>query len=148
MDPAVASIIASGAVAVFAILGPILSSLVADSLKWRRETKAGSKDKIEAAASDLLKALAPFRSGDAEAARKMRYAQVYSEMLAAFYAWEQAISPFCSDDERGRIFHLRSALENSRKPDDLFAEVQRVADFVLNITRQATKGIDAPFWES
>ncbi len=69
MDVALASIIASGVVALAAILAPIVSSLVADSLKWRRESKAARKAKIETAAADLFASLAPWPSGNVEAAK-------------------------------------------------------------------------------
>lgn len=89
MDPAVIAVITSGVIALVALLAPIISTLVADSLKWQREQKAAEEDTIATATTDLLALLAIFRSGQVLAASGQSEKKVYSNLLARYYAWEQ-----------------------------------------------------------
>ena len=137
MDPAVIAVIASGFVAVVAIVAPILTTLIADSLKWRREQRATEAKSMAKSTIEVLDALASYRSGDIKSATQTSIAMAYSDLLSKFYTWELAILASSGKVERQKVSELRRELEASDYRS-LYGDAPKFADKIIEIARSAS----------
>jgi glutamine synthetase adenylyltransferase len=137
MDPAVAAVVASGVVAVTAIIAPIITTLLADSLKWRRERKAAEVAALTIATTKVLDTLADHRSGQVREATGKTARAVYSDLLGEFYAWEMAILTSGQDVDRQRLKDLRREIEGTAY-NSVYSLAPKLADEIIQITRTAS----------
>lgn len=103
--------IVTGAVAVSAVLLAPLLTLWIDSIQWRRQAKSGQAEKVEAAARDLLAAIAEYQAGPDGYPNRSRE-QVYADLLARGYWWDLSVSPFCDKEALGRVWAVRAILSD------------------------------------
>lgn len=111
MDIALVAVIVTGAVAVSAVLLAPLLTLWIDSIQWRRQAKSGQAEKVEAAARDLLAAIAEYHAGPDGYPNRSRE-QVYADLLARGYWWDLSVSPFCDKEALGRVWAVRAILSD------------------------------------
>ena len=143
LDPSAISVVASGCVAVAAILAPLLVAFFSDWVKWARERKATQADKIDQAADRLLGAITPFMTGsitNAEAATQHNWAQVYVDLQSKYYTWERSLWPHCKGAERVRLEELRNEFE-TLKPADFLGSAARMANTILALTHSVSERV-------
>jgi hypothetical protein len=136
MDAAVVSVIASAIVAVAALLIPLLTALVGDSLKWRQERRLAREEKLEKSTLELLNRLADFWTGDPSYASAARQDKSYHDVLNRFYSWETAIWSFCKEAERQQVTQLRSRIIQTPIRELDPATATEYADEILTLARQ------------
>jgi hypothetical protein len=133
----VISVVSLALVAIACILAPFITSLINDSLKWKREANAAEMQKIDEKTVDLLEILSQFRSGNIVQATSQRPAEeTYSKILGRYYAWERVIWARCKEADRVRAKELRSRFENGNFKS-LFDGGPMIANEILALTHIA-----------
>jgi hypothetical protein len=134
------AVISLAFVATASILAPFLSSLVNDSIKWKREANAAEMQKIDEKTVELLEYLSHFRSGNVVQAVGRPAEETYSKILSKYYSWERVIWARCKDADRERAKQLRSQFENGNF-QTLFDGGPLIANEILALAHKASERV-------
>jgi hypothetical protein len=134
------SVISLAIVAIASILAPFLTSLINDSIKWKREANAAEMQKIDDRTVELLESLSKFRSGNIVVATGRPAEEAYSKVLSQYYAWERVIWFRCKDADRERAKQLRTSFENGNFKT-LFESGPMIANEILALAYKASERI-------
>lgn len=143
VDPALASVVASGCVAIAATLAPVFVTLVSQWLKWRHERRLNEAQQLDQATQNLFKMLTPYMTGSVDASHAAAgrgWARLYADLRSEYYAWERAIWPHCSKDEREQLKRLRADIAK-RDSGGLVLSASGLADEILALAHDVGERI-------
>jgi len=137
LDPSVISVIASGCVAVAAILSPLLVSFFSDWLKWSRQRKAAAGDRIHQSTEELLDYLSPYISALVRPGEGLNWAAYHTDLLRLYYNWEQSLWSHCNRSERAEIKRLRQVMHVITF-QELLVRASDLVDDILTLASDVT----------
>ena len=136
------SVIASAVIAIASLFAPLISGLINDSAKWKREAKAIELRNIDEKMVALLEILSKFRSGSVVSATQQQpVEETYSTMLSRYYSWERVIWSRLNNADRLRVKELRAEFECGNY-QTFYDKTPVLSDKILGLTNIASESID------
>jgi hypothetical protein len=136
LTPEIISVIASGCVAIVAVLAPLFVNSISEWMRWSRERKATEADRINQSTLDLLGAITPFMLSalsSTELATRRPWQETYIDLRSKYFAWERALWSHCKKQEREQVSGLRAKL-NAMSAEKLKTSAEELAEEILSLT--------------